>query len=196
MGRAVRVRDSLADFLLVCRILEDEGVSDADRFTLLMYELYANPQGVCDATGDEVLAFLAETLWECFGIDTDGSHYTDGKRVIDWDEDHDYVLATARAAYGMGFEEFSLLPYKECCTLIGLAPDETPMGRAIHYRTCDPPKETKYNKEQVKAFKRAKKAWALKGRKQARPEGNAQQQKAAAQFAALSALARRGATHG
>lgn len=194
-GRKVRVYDTLRDFLLIRDALEDELLDDAERWDVLLAMLYPDPQGVCDALGEEVVHFVGETLWEAFGIDLHGTHETDDTRLVDWDEDRDYITATTRTAYGMGFEEFSGLPYRECCTLVALAPHETPMGQAVYYRTAKPPKVTKYNAEERKHFREARKFWAL-GRRRTRARGEdmeAKQSAADASFAALAARAKEAA---
>lgn len=194
-GRRVRVFDSLGDFLLIRDALQDELLDDEERFQVLLAMLYADPQGVCDALGGEVAHFVSETLWEAFGIDLEGVHESDDVRVVDWDEDRDYITATTRSAYGMGFEDFAQLPYRECCALVGLAPHETPMGQAVYYRTAKPPKPTKYNAEERKHFREARKFWAL-GRRRTRARGEdmeAKQSAADASFAALAARVREAA---
>lgn len=196
MGRKVRVHDSLADFLLVRDALEDETLDEFERWDVLLALTYEDPQGVCDALSDQIAAFLTETLWEAFGIDLDGTHESDDKRLVDWDEDRDYITATTRTAYGMGFDEFARLPYRECCVLVGLAPHETPMGQAIYYRTAKTPKQTKYNHEEIKRFREARRFWAIGGAKRQRSV-ETQQSQADSSFAALAAAARaKGATNG
>lgn len=190
-GIDVRVDDSLANFQLVCEALDDDLLEDGERFDVLLYLLYADPQGVCDALGDHVLGFLLDTLWEAFGIDLKGEHETDDRRLLDWEQDHDRIVVTCRAAYGMGYDEFEDLPYKECCLLMGLAPHETPMGQAIHYRVAKPPKATKYNREQVEDFRKAQKFYRLEkhrpttGRDATREANDA----ASASFRAMAAAA-------
>lgn len=193
-GRRVRVHDSLADFLLLSAMLEDESLDDGERWDVLLAMLFPDPQGVCDALGEGVVHFVHECLWEAFGIDVDETHGADGEKLVDWYGDRDYITATTRAAYGMGFEEFSGLPYRECCALIGMAPHETPMGQAMYYRTAKPPKETRYNREEVKRFKRARKFWALGSAKGKAASVEAQQTSADSSFAAMAAAARRGAS--
>lgn len=188
-GRKVRVFDSLADFLLIRDALEDELLDDYERWDVLLAMIYADPQGVCDALGEDVVHFVYETLWEAFGIDVEGTHESDDKRLVDWDEDRDYITATTRTAYGMGFDEFARLPYRECCVLVGLAPHETPMGQAIYYRTAKTPKQTKYNHEEIKRFREARKFWAIGGAKK-RQSMETQQSQADSSFAALAAAAK------
>lgn len=192
-GRRVRVYDSLADFLLISTALEDESLSDEERWDVLLAMLFPDPQGVCDALGEGVVHFVYECLWEAFGIDIDETHEADGKKLIDWYEDRDYIVVTTRTAYDMGFDDFSRLPYKECCALIGMAPHETPMGQAMYYRTAKRPKETKYNREEVKHFKKAQKFWAL-GSTKGKATMEAQQTAADSSFAAMAAAAKKEAS--
>lgn len=195
MGRKVRVHDTLADFFTVRDVLRDDLLGDDERFDVLLAVLYADPQGVCDALGDEILAFLSETLWCCFGVDIDGDREHDDKQILDWDEDRDRMIVTCRQAYQMGWDELRLTPYKEACLLMGMAPHETPMGQAIWYRTAKPPKRTKYNKDQIHEFEQAKKAYRLRGHTpdgQTKDSIEAANEAASARFAMIARMAANG----
>lgn len=196
MGRDVRVHDTLGDFLMVRDALGDDYLDDQTRFDVLLALLYRDPQGVCDALEEDVAAFVYETLWECFGIDVVGDKEHDDERVLDWDEDRERMVVTCRSAYSMGWDGLSALPYKEACLLMMCAPHETPMGQAIYYRLGKPPKETKYNKDQVKAWKDAKRAFALKGKRESAQSMERANAAANAQFRAMAEAAMKGKNRG
>lgn len=179
----MRVHDTLGDFLLVRDILQDELLDDQERFDALLMVLYPDPQGVCDALGEDVLGFLTATLWDCFGIDIDGTHEADENRIIDWDEDRDRMMVTARQAYQMGWDHLTQLAYKEACGLMMLAPHETPMGQAVYYRTAKPPKQTKHNAEYVRDWRKARDAYRLHEN-----ETTSVERQQAAEMAQLTAL--------
>ena len=165
LGRACRVRDTLADYLLVIELLQDGQVSDADRFTLLVNMAFADPQGALDAFGEGIPEALDSALWQAFGIDLEGDRIVDGKRAIDWDADRPRIIATSRAAYGLSWQELSALPYREATDLMGLAPHETPMGQAIYYRVADEPDFGKGEdaRRRREAWRKQREHYRLKG---------------------------------
>lgn len=189
-GYPVRVYDTLSDFFAVRDALQDDFLDDQDRFHVLLALIFVDPQGVCNALDGDIQSFLAETIWDAFGIDIVGNKEHDDKRILDWDEDQQRMVVTSRTAYAMGWDDLSALPYKEACLLMMGAPHETPMGQAIYYRTQKPPKETKYNKDQVKAWKEAKKFYALKTRANTEQSMERANAAADAQFQAMAAAAK------
>lgn len=186
LGHRVRVYDTLDDFLLVRAALQDELLDGEDRFWILVEMIYPDPEAVYEAIGDDLPAFLSETLYQCFGIDIDGTRPHDDRRALDWDEDRQRIIVTGRTAYSMGWDDLRRIPYTEACALMMLAPHETPMGQAVYYRLGKPPKETKYNKEQVKAWRDARKHYRLQS-----TEKNSIERQMAAEAAQFDALARR-----
>ena len=160
MGRKVRVRDSLGTYLLVIELLNDARLDVLEKMSLLYRMVLANPDGFIEAFAAESHAALCEVLDKAFGIDLTGAAEPH-ERVIDWDGDAPMIAATVRNAYGMSYDQLKELPYREACALISWSPSDTPMGRALYYRTAKPPKRTKHNKEQVEEFERMRKAFRL-----------------------------------
>ena len=138
-GRRCRVRDTLADYLLVIELLQDGAVSDRDRFELLVLMSFADPAGAVEAYGERIPEALDSALWQAFGIDLGGDRYIDGRRIVDWESDRSRIVATARAAYSLSWQQLTELPYSEAIDLMGLAPHDTPMGQAVYYRVADEP---------------------------------------------------------
>lgn len=161
-GTPVRVKDTLGDYLLLREMLSDAELSGEERFQLLLAMLYEDGQAVCDHAGEGLVEFVDETAWRAFGLDLWGNHDVDYEPpVMDWDEDHNRIVATVRRDYGLSFEDLSALPYTEAASLIGLASHESPMGQAIYYRTAEPPERTKYNGDLVDAFNEARDFYEL-----------------------------------
>lgn len=164
-GRMVRVYDSFRTALVLERVARDELLGTAERGTLLVRLLLVSPEGFMAEFGDDAASALRELLGEVFGIG-EGN----GRRLVDFDEDAERLVVTMRQAYGLG-EEYEELPFREVMALVALSPADTPMGRAIHYRTAKRPKATKWNKEEVRGFDRAVEHYRLKGK--ADPIGDA-----------------------
>ena len=172
-GRRVRVKDSLRSYLSIAEMLSDERLEAEDRAALLLPMAVVNPAGFVEAFGLESFAALAEVLWEAFGIDLLNEHPGEhGEKVMDWREDHERIVATVRAAYTLSYEELLDLPYKEAATLVGMAPDGTPMGQALYYRTAEMPKHVKADKEASKAYRKLREHYRLKGGEQGTDAAN------------------------
>ena len=158
MGRRVRVYDSWRVALRLAELLDDPYFGDGQKLQVALKITLPNPEGFCEAFGDETgEAFLA-LMKEAFCFDFDERAQ---KRVIDPVQDAARIRVTMRSAYGLG-DEFQDLPFREVCEMVGMSPFESPMGQAIYYRTAKRPKKNKYNAEQVKAFDRLKRAYRLR----------------------------------
>ena len=186
-GEHVRVKDSLAVYLLVREELADGMLDERERVELLFLMVLEEPQQFADTFGAHATDALADVLWGAFGIDVNGDKPHE-EQVMDWDEDHDRIVVTARSAYGMSFDDLKATQYREAAVLMGLAPHETPMGQALYYRLASPPKQTKYNKEEVKAFKKAREFYKLG--KPSKGKGSIERMNAAA-TSEFDALAKR-----
>ena len=104
---------------------------------------------------------LRKALWEVALIDLDGSH-AGGERVIDWEQDADRIEASLWQAYGMPFEDIrERVSIEQLAALLCALPYETPLGRALYYRTAEEPALTEYNREQVEEFRRLRSLYAL-----------------------------------
>jgi hypothetical protein len=168
-GRAVRIADSLLTALKLLRVFADELLTANDKANAAMMLLFDDPAKVADAFGDKTINLLAFALWEVCGIDMDGTRkaeYSGQSPVFDWEKDAERIKATLRGWYGLSWDDaLHCLTYRDTCSLIGLAPHESPMGQAIYYRIAKPPERTKYNAEAIKDFEKKKAFYRLKQRK-------------------------------
>lgn len=166
MGKRVRVFDSFERAMRLQAMLNDKDVQtwcEPEDITLaIMVLVLPDPGRFCQAFGDDAGDALIELLWTCFGLDFKGNKPHE-KPVMDWEEDEARIKATALSAYGLSWDKFGELPYMDACKLIGLAPEKSPMGQALYYRTAKRPKRTRYNAEEVAAFDKAKEYYQLKG---------------------------------
>ena len=162
--------DSLDSALRVHACLTDELLDDMERLEVSMAIALPDPERFCEAFADDPVGAFADLLWDAFGIDVTGGHATEHERpVLDWDEDLPRLKATVLAAYGMRWDDFLSVPYRDACSLVGMAPPETPMGQALHYRTAKRPKRTKWNAEELRAFDEAREFYRLGRGREARP---------------------------
>lgn len=198
MGRKVRVYDSFSVAMRLHAMLSDPELQElctpAELAEAAMFIVLPDPARFAEAFGHDAWRAFQQLLWDCFGMDTDGSHPHE-KPVMDWEEDEARIKATALMAYGLTWDRFGELPYMDACSLIGLAPYETPMGQALHYRTAKRPKRTKYNREEVEAFDKAREHYRLRGRGKAASEGSMKAANAAAS-SAFDRMAEKVRNHG
>lgn len=159
LGRSVRVHDDLGTALTIQELLDDPVLDGREKGACVLQLLFVNPQGFVDAFQDRLQEALDEVLAQVFGAHEKGAGAKG--RPFDWKYDLKRIQATVRSAYNLSFEELKAIPYTEACTLMALAPEESPLGQAIYYRMAKRPKATKYNREQIESFDRLKKFYAL-----------------------------------
>lgn len=159
----VQVYDDAETALRVIDLFADTDLPIAVKANILPKMLFVDPDAVLN-TVEDFDAFLDALLWELCGLDiTDSRKAERSQKVIDWNDDEAYLSASLFAAYGRTYEELKReLPFRELCQIIGLVPFETPMGQALYYRTAKPPKPTKNNQEERKAFHERQRFFALK----------------------------------
>lgn len=191
-GREVRVYDSAQKALVANEVMADESVSGLAKRRILSQILFVDPDGVLSAVSD-LDGLLSKALWEVALIDLDGSH-AGGERVIDWEQDADRIEASLWQTYGMPFEDIrERVSIEQLAALLCALPYETPLGRALYYRTADEPALTDYNREQVEEFRRLRSLYALDVSDDGRG-GDAMERMDAATgdaFAAIAGAARR-----
>lgn len=107
---------------------------------------------------------LPDQCWELFGLDLTGGHEAEcsGADVFDWDADEDMIRASFLSAYGMTVPELAeKCSYRDACSMLGLIPQDTPMGQALYYRVADEPERTEHNADQIRRFRELRDHYAL-----------------------------------
>lgn len=138
-----------------------EEASDADKAWIAWRVVFVDPE----EAQKEGFGLLVKAAWELYGIDLDGAHAAEcgAKRLIDWEGDSARIAASIRQAYGITWERFAReTGFRDACAMIGLLPRDTPMGTAIYYRVAEPPASNGRNSEQIEAFKKLKREYAIK----------------------------------
>lgn len=155
-GVMLDVYDSARNMLLVIELFEDKDLTPYDKVDMVFQMVFADLdqlQGVSDP-----FKALSSVLWDACGLDITGEHATEHEApVMDWKQDASRIQASLLMAYGMEWEQVSRsMTFAGVCDLLSMlleSGQETPFQQAIVYRTSKPPKATKYNHEEVKAFK-------------------------------------------
>lgn len=163
--------DGLAALRMTEMLNDSEAVSE--RAYLMQQIMMCEPGEITY----EVISKCTAAAWDLYGIDLDGSHDSEcgGKRVIDWEQDAEYIKVSLLNAYGLTWAQASTkISYMDLASIIGLVPRETPMGQAIYYRTAKPPQETKQNREYVKEFRKRQRFWRLDAKESTMRSANAE----------------------
>lgn len=166
-GRDWRVIDDAENILLVIRLFADDELGPDEKAAILIQMLFPEPEKAVEVAGDGLWGLVTHVLWEAAGLDVDGSHadvWEDGSPCFDWEEDAERIKATLLGSYGVSWDEAKRkVTYKELCSLLGMAPPDSPFGLAVHYRTAEEPQASRYNEDELRRFRKAKAFYALKG---------------------------------
>ena len=160
-GKEVKINDSFLAACLLDELTDDDLFSDVEKTAIAAQIVLDNTDDFAKVFRDETPKALHEVLVQAFGAEGKSS----GTSKVDLQQDRARIKATMRMAYSMSAEELASTPYRDIVDLIAMSPHETPMGQALYYRTAKRPKQTKYNKEELAAFDKAKRFYKLKSPK-------------------------------
>ena len=186
LGKRLRIIDDFATAVRLDKLTRDELFDDGQKTQIALAMVYPDPEKVAEAYGDDFPEAFRETLRQAFGM----GEGKGGKRVIDYDEDAPRILATMRAAYGLG-REYERMPYREVMALLAYSPHDTPMGQAIYYRIAKQPKRDRYNGKYIEEWRKMR-DYSRIGGKEEDGEGDAND----AATAAFEAMRRRAGKNG
>lgn len=204
-GAEVDVCDSALTAVLLAELFADEGLEPAEKEALFPAMVLADPGAALAAIGAESFwDMLAAVSWDAFGLDLLGEHRGEAEEpVFDWAEDAGRIRASLLQAYGLSWDEAApRTSYADMCDLLAglMESGETPLQQAVLYRTAEPPRETKYNRELVEAFRARREHYRL--RREASPADTAEAANDAmasafmGEWAAAERAAGKGAAHG
>ena len=165
-GHTYLICDSIRNALLVSELLEDEEMSQDAKQFLLPAMVFVDLQEAIDTAGEDFWEVLLDACWSALGIDLDGRHNTTNEdAVIDFKQDASRIRASFLQVYGMSFDDISSkTSYIQFMGLIKglLESGESSLQQAVYYRTAKPPKRTKYNEEEIKAFRKKQEYYRIK----------------------------------
>lgn len=196
-GAGYDVCDSALAAVLLSELFADDGLEPAEKEALLPAMVLADPEGALATCGAESFwDMVASVCWEAFGLDLLGEHAGEVEEpVFDWVEDAGRIRASLLQAYGLSWDEAApRTSYAEMCDLLAglMESGETPLQQAVLYRTAEPPRETRHNREQVEAFRARREHFRLKGRGPAQDAAQAANDAMASMFMSEFAAAKRG----
>ena len=170
-GEEVLVRDDAMTVLRCIEALSDDGMPDEERgkrFVELLFADLAEAFVACDFDPRALARLASDAAWDVCGIDLTGTRPCE-EPVWDPEEDADRIRTSFRQAYGIDWdEEREHVTFAEFVALVGGCPRDTPLGRAIWYRSpATRPKRSKHNKQEVEEWDRLHRAYALRRRRRA-----------------------------
>ena len=186
-GKTYQIDDAYDNILLMFEMFEDDTFLDFEKVGIAVEMLMGEiPEEIeSDAQLYELFKYLMK---EFVDVDVDNQDAQNEKKIFDFKQDAELIYASFFSAYGIDLEEQKgKMPWVKFIRLLRQLDDKTPFKKAIGYRVMKIPKETKYNREQVRELRRLKQAFALKD--DAQTDQKTQDDKLNAAF---SALARKG----
>ena len=164
-GETVLVRDGAMDAMRCIAALTDSGATGEgrrDAFLAAFLPDVADAACACDWDAEAFAEFIDSAVWDVLGLDLRGTRAHEDP-VWDLEEDAARIRASFRQAYGIDWdEERGRISFAEFIALVGGCPEDTPLGRAIHYRTRSTrPKPTKHNRREVERWDALHRAYAL-----------------------------------
>lgn len=193
-GRRIRIHDSAMCALRVMELMRDEAMDPITKRYVLMRLLFCDPEAV-EAAVTDVEGLMALACWEACGLDLTGEHAdeTGGERIFDWQQDEAVIRVSLYQEYGRPWDELAReLTYRELTQMMGLISFDTPLGKAIYYRTAPEPKPTRHNAEQVREFRERKAFWKLKDNREPAEKMEAMNNQANDMFLAMERAAKNG----
>lgn len=200
-GAGVDVCDSALTAVLLAELFADEGLEPGEKEALFPVMVLADPEAALASCGDgSFWDMLAAVSWDAFGLDLLGEHPGEVEEpVFDWTEDAGRIRASLLQAYGVSWEEAApRTSYADMCDLLAglMESGETPLQQAVLYRTAEPPRETRYNRDLVEAFRAKREHYRLRREASAADAAEAADDAMASAFMGEWAAAERAAGKG
>lgn len=200
-GAEIDVCDSALDAVLVAELFADEALDPAEKEALFPAMVLADPDGAIAAVGaGSFWDMLDSVSWDAFGLDLLGRRAEQVEEpVFDWAEDAGRIRASLLQAYGVSWDEAApRTSYADMCDLLAglMEAGETPLQQAVYYRTAEPPRETRYNRDTVEAFRARREHFRLRREPSAADAAEAANDAMASAFMGEWAAAERAAGKG
>src|SRR5690554_2646178 len=151
---------SFDNILLMFDLFEDDLYLDVEKIDIAIEMLFGEELEF--DSFEEQYELFKDLMKKFLEIDLDEQSENEQK-IFDFKQDAELIYASFFSAYGIDLmKEQGVLTWDKFMRLLRQLEDNTQFKKAISYRLMKIPKETKYNKDQVKELKRLKKAYALK----------------------------------
>lgn len=145
--RVLRVMDAMGDDML----------SDAEKIGVAMRLLVRFPRPCLPAPRAKLWVDIFDRC-----IKPRRAEPQSGPQAFDFTQDADYIYAAFQQAYGIDLQaERGRMDWREFLALFQGLPDNTIMSEIMSIRLRDVPAPTEYNQDEIRALRKAKRAFAL-----------------------------------
>lgn len=167
-GGSIELNLSFDNVLLLFNLLKNDQLDYYIRLDIAIDMLVVDKEILKEIPPQLVLDFIYDVLKEKLNIDLRQTYVepTTVEEIVvpiyDFDEDAEYIYSSFLMDYGIDLiEQQGRLQWDRFLVLFKNLSDETPMGKALYYRTCEIPKYTKDNAEERKRIRKMKKKYEL-----------------------------------
>lgn len=167
-GVSIELNLSFDNVLLLFKMLKDKELSHFRKLDTAIAMLVVDKELLIEVPPQRRLELLKDILREKLDFDLDRPKDSDDENdlvvpVYDWEEDAELIYASFLMDYQIDlFEQQGILTWYKFLALFKNLRDNTPLGKAIHYRTCKVPKKTEHNEEERRHVRKMKEKYALK----------------------------------
>ncbi|MGG3528919.1 Gp15 family bacteriophage protein [Bacillus pseudomycoides] len=185
-GVDIELNLSYDNILVMFQLFDDKKVSDNAKLPVALNMLVVERSLLAQLNGEQQNKLLVDIFKAKLNIDldkkervneiTNKDNSTDGEDeafqevpVVDFTIDAERIFSSFLFDYNMNLiEQQGKLLWNQFLALFNNLSEETPMKTAIKYRTCEVPKKTKDNADQVKDIKKKKAFYELPKAKEIR----------------------------
>jgi hypothetical protein len=172
-GVDIELNLAFDNVLLLFDLFDNKDVSPYMKYDIAIEMLVVNHAILKQLNGDRIFELIKDILKEKLNIDLDKKapelseeDANDPFKIpiptYDFTEDAEYIYASFLIDYNMDlFEQQGKLSWYKFLALFKNLSDETPMGKALHYRSCEMPKDA----DERKRIRNLKEKYMLKSAK-------------------------------
>ena len=157
-GQTYEINDSFDNVLLFWELMQDDLFTEMEKVTIAN-EMLTGSLPDLDLHGHHEL--FKTILKEKLDVDLDAESSSD-KKVIDFEQDAEMIYASFLTYYDIDLiDQQGKMSWIKFMNLLRQLDDNSQLKKAIGYRVMKIPKETKYNKDQVKQLRKMKEYYKL-----------------------------------
>lgn len=170
---------SFDNVLLLFELFDDENVNERMKFDIALNMLVVDKVSINQLDGEQKAQFLIGILKDKLDIDLEALAKHKEKEqeeekeptipTVDFVVDAERIFSSFLFDYNVDLiEQQGKMQWNKFISLFRNLSSKSPMGQALHYRTCEIPKKDKHNDEERKRIKKMKEIYELPKAKEIR----------------------------
>ncbi|MGM2815374.1 Gp15 family bacteriophage protein [Bacillus cereus group sp. Bce007] len=170
---------SFDNVLLLFELFDDENVNERMKFDIALNMLVVDKVSINQLDGEQKAQFLIGILKDKLDIDLEDLAKHKEKEqeeekeptipTVDFVVDAERIFSSFLFDYNVDLiEQQGKMQWNKFISLFRNLSSKSPMGQALHYRTCEIPKKDKHNDEERKRIKKMKEIYELPKAKEIR----------------------------